>query len=205
MSDTRSHVILRYMKFDDIDQVVELDHLSFTNPWPARAYRYELTDQSRSKMFVLEQGGVTRQSNGTRPQYWLRWITGRSVVTGAPLVGYCGYWKVVDEAHISTIAVHPDWRGKKLGELMVWSMIRQAIRDEAAKITLEVRISNSVAQSLYRKYGFVVAGRRKRYYRDNNEDAYTMALMSLHEQTYRDMLVKYGRELAGLLRVTDRI
>ena len=205
MPDARLYVILRYMTSHDIDQVVDLDHLSFPTPWSARTYRYELTDGSRSKMFVLEQGNVVPQPTDAKPHSLIQWFVNQPARPRIPLLGYSGYWRVVDEAHISTIAVHPNWRGRKLGELLVWSMIRQAIRQRAKKITLEVRASNSIAQSLYYKYGFEIAGRRKGYYRNDGEDALTMAVVSLHERAYREMMVEYGKKLAMCLRVTDKL
>jgi ribosomal-protein-alanine N-acetyltransferase len=90
------------------------------------------------------------------------------------VLGYGGFWAIVDEAHISTIAVHPDWRGRGLGAMVLAALIDTAILRGAAEVTLEVRVSNEIAQNLYRRYGFVEVGRRKKYYRDNNEDALIM-------------------------------
>jgi len=82
---------------------------------------------------------------------------------------------MVDEAHISTIASHPDWRRNGVGELLLVAMIESAAEMGAGVVTLEVRASNQGAQSLYRKYGFEQVGLRKRYYSDNNEDALIMS------------------------------
>ena len=202
MSDSRPHVILRHMTLADVDQVVALDHLSFPTPWPARTYRYEINDTSRSLMFALEPANITPLPRV--PRSLAKWITGQRANVSTPLLGYSGCWKIADEAHISTIAVHPDWRGKKLGELLVWSMIRQAIRRGATKVTLEVRVSNTVAQNLYTKYDFKIVGTRRGYYRSDGEDAYTMLAAPLNGP-YRNMMVEHGRELARCLRVTDRL
>lgn len=203
MSDYRPRVVLRSMTLADIDEVVVLDKLSFPTPWPARTYRYELVNNERSTMLVLEHDDPTvRSRNGNGLGSWLKRFSGETL-SPRNLVGYAGMWHIADEAHISTIAVHPDWRGNKLGELLLWSMIRRAIQKDARLVTLEVRVNNDVAQNLYRKYGFEVMGRRKGYYRDNGEDAYMMGVTPL-DQPYRQQLVEFGRALQGHVRVIDR-
>lgn len=208
MADPRPQVILREMTLDDIDQVYDLDKLSFPTPWPMRTYRYEIEDNEHSCMFVLEPVGVAPIPAQTHtPTLWERLIglggNGNGHRTLPFLCGYSGMWHIADEAHISTIAVHPGWRGKQLGELLVWCMIRQAMLQQAAQVTLEVRVSNTLAQALYRKYNFEVMGLRKGYYRDNGEDAYMMAVVRLDE-AYRDQLNGFGQELARRVRVVDR-
>ncbi len=91
-----------------------------------------------------------------------------------PMVGYAGVWLMVDEAHVTTIGVHPDHRGRGAGELLFLGLVDIAEQMRALRMTLEVRVSNTGAQALYRKYGFENAGVRKRYYSDNGEDAYIM-------------------------------
>jgi ribosomal-protein-alanine N-acetyltransferase len=96
------------------------------------------------------------------------------IVKPCPVLGYAGGWLLVDEIHVSTIAVHPLWRGRGLGELLLISLLERGAELDALRATLEVRISNLAAQGLYQKYGFQIVSRRKRYYADNNEDAYIM-------------------------------
>ena len=100
------------------------------------------------------------------------------------MVGYGGFWALGDEAHISTIAVRPDWRGYGLGELLLAAMIDLAASLKARFVTLEVRASNLVAQNLYRKYLFEQAGLRRRYYRDNDEDALIMTTPRIDDRTF---------------------
>jgi ribosomal-protein-alanine N-acetyltransferase len=208
--DGRLAVVIRRMAAPDIDQVVTLDRLSFTNPWPPRTYHYEVRNNTRSNMYVLEPGdGTSRPGPASTQQGWLERLIkpdGNNNNNGQssppPLIGYCGFWQIADEAHISTIAVHPDWRGYKLGELQLWSMIRHALRRQANKVTLEVRVSNTLAQNLYVKYGFEVVGRRRAYYSDNKEDAYNMLVGPL-DDAYHARMVEWGRALAQRLRVTD--
>ena len=116
-----------------------------------------------------------------RPSFWQR-LFGRNgnkatdvaTVERQPVVGYGGLWLMVDEAHISTLASHPHWRGRGIGELLLLAMLDGAAEIGGNVVTLEVRVSNISAQKLYRKYGFEVVGRRKGYYSDNGEDAFIM-------------------------------
>jgi ribosomal-protein-alanine N-acetyltransferase len=164
---------LRYMTTADIAQVVMIDNQSFDPPWSARSYAYDIREASHSHMVVLERHTPAPPAPG-----WRRWLHG----WGAPrsdqrqIVGYGGLWHIVDEGHISTIASHPAWRGCGFGELVLAGMVRKAITLGAAYIVLEVRVSNHIAQNLYLKYGFYTSGTKRRYYRNNNEDAYEMRL-----------------------------
>jgi ribosomal-protein-alanine N-acetyltransferase len=154
-------------------------------------------------MIVLEDGRLARSPNGSGVSNWLKRISGEGA-SHPPLIGFSGMWHIADEAHVSTIAVHPEWRGYKLGELLLWNMVYRAIREDARLVTLEVRVGNRIAQNLYRKYGFEIMGRRKGYYRDNGEDAYMMGVTPLDDD-YRRKLIQYGRELAQHLRITNQL
>ncbi|MBC7256102.1 MAG: ribosomal protein S18-alanine N-acetyltransferase, partial [Chloroflexi bacterium] len=110
-----------------------------------------------------------------------------------------GYWRVVDEGHICTLAVRQAWRGRGLGELLLLSLIEHALSSGIEMMTLEVRVSNAVAQSLYQKYGFERLGRRKGYYGDNGEDAWIMSTGSIRAEAYRHMLAE--RKAALLTRL----
>jgi ribosomal-protein-alanine N-acetyltransferase len=112
-----------------------------------------------------------------------------------PVVGFAGMWMMVDEAHVSTIASHPDWRGRSVGELLLLSLLREGQRRQAIFATLEVRVTNIVAQNLYRKYGFEEVGRRKRYYHDNGEDALIMTVMNFTEPLYHAQLDALEKKL----------
>jgi len=108
-------------------------------------------------------------------------------------------WIMLDEAHITTIGVVPEHRGRSLGELLFVTLLDEAARRKARWVTLEVRVSNASAQSLYRKYGFTQQGLRKRYYSDNGEDAHIMWSPSLHEsetrERYRELRAELERKL----------
>jgi ribosomal-protein-alanine acetyltransferase len=114
----------------------------------------------------------------------------------APIIGFAGMWMAYDEAHVTTIGVEPNYQGQGLGELLLLCMVDEAIARGASWLTLEVRVSNTPAQTLYRKYGFTVQGTRKRYYSDNHEDALIMWSRALSDPDYRASIERRRRALA---------
>ncbi|ANU15127.1 Ribosomal-protein-S18p-alanine acetyltransferase [Planococcus halocryophilus Or1] len=138
----------RKMTVEDIDVVYEIEKLSFTLPWTKDAFYNEMNINEHAYYVIAE--------------------------TDEGIVGYCGMWLVMDEAHVTNIAIHPDHRGKKLGGGLMEAAIETAKAQGAVLMTLEARVSNTVAQNLYRKLGFKNGGIRKRYYTDNYEDAIVM-------------------------------
>jgi ribosomal-protein-alanine N-acetyltransferase len=129
-------------------------------PWPERSYHFELTQNENSILWVAE---ALCDPPGMAPH-----ITGMIVV-----------WLVVDEAHVATLAVHPDFRGQGLSKKLLALGLRSAILRGAIDSTLEVRASNLVAQKLYAQFNYLIVGQRPRYYRDNNEDALLMTVKGL--------------------------
>ena len=146
---------IRPMQLEDIAQVRTIDQLSFSMPWPESAYRYELSENKFSRCWVAEL--VTAEGSNK-------------------IAGMVVEWLIIDEAHIATIAVHPDQRGQGIGRALLITALENAIRLGMGQVTLEVREGNLVAQNLYRRFGFVEVGRRARYYRDNQEDALIMTV-----------------------------
>ncbi len=144
------------MTLEDIPAVLDIDRVSFPNPWPERSYRYELKENPAAQLFVttLEDGNV---------------------------VAYLGYWLIGDEVHISTFAVKPEFRMQGVGEDLLRHSLASAVERGARIATLEVRKSNEAAITLYEKLGFEVVGNRKGYYRDNNEDAILMTLYGISD------------------------
>jgi ribosomal-protein-alanine N-acetyltransferase len=180
-----------HMQVPDLRQVMDIEREAFPSPWPASAYRYEITQNELSTYLVLKlrQPAPPRRGGVIPP---LR----KSV---EPVLAYGGFWMIVDEAHISTIAVHQKWRGRGLGEMVLVGLIDAAILRGAVEATLEVRVSNLVAQNLYHKYAFVQVGRRKGYYHDNREDALIMTTPRVDEagftEQYRQLKVELQQEL----------
>ena len=166
------------MQVADLRQVMDVERLAFPSPWSVAAYRHEITRNELSTYLVLRIRDVARLGSG------LRWPCPRARRPSLPILGYGGFWLLVDEAHISTLALHPDWRGRGLGEMLLVALIDAAILRGAKEVTLEVRLSNAVAQSLYSKYGFAQVGRRKGYYHDNGEDALIMTTPRVDEPRF---------------------
>lgn len=146
------------LSIDDTDDIVELDKKCFPTPWSASAYLTEVHNSSAYYIVAKTDGRI---------------------------VGYAGMWLIMDEAHITTIGVDPDYRGKKVGERMLIDMLRAAVQNGAARATLEVRKQNLAAQNLYLKYGFEIVAIRRGYYTDNNEDAFVMWTKDMQQPEYR--------------------
>jgi ribosomal-protein-alanine N-acetyltransferase len=202
MSQSSPFVVVP-MEEADIPEVVQIDVLSFSTPWQTEAYRRELTQQA-SHFFVARwreeaEGRRTTDDGPLAVVRRLSSIVRRQNHRPPPRVlGYGGLWLWLDEAHISTIAVHPEWRGQGIGELLLIALLERSIVLNAMQCTLEVRMSNEVAQKLYRKYGFDYAGTRRHYYRDNNEDAYIMtvpALDAAYARRLADLRARLGQRL----------
>lgn len=141
-------LVFRSMKVEDIDTVCRIEQESFPTPWTAGAFYNELTNNHFARYIIMEWDGE--------------------------IAGYAGMWLIMDEAHITNIAVRAPYRGKKLGERLLTELKGTAGVQGAKRITLEVRVTNYVAQGLYKKLGFQSVGVRKGYYTDNNEDALIM-------------------------------
>lgn len=161
--------VLRYMHLTDIREVVVIDRLSFKPAWSEKSYQYEVSKAPATHMLVMQ----AVVDSGSR---WRKFIRPFNPATGGKILGYGGLWIIADEAHISTIASHPDERGKGIGEAILACQIQKSIQMNCSYIVLEVRVSNQVAQNLYHKYEFQIVDRRSNYYHDNHEDAYDMRL-----------------------------
>lgn len=144
---------IRRMTVEDIPSVVALDQMSFSLPWPERSFRFELTENPASRCWVVEQDGR--------------------------IAGMLVAWMLVDEAHIATIATHPDFRRRGIARNLLAYALRYMSREGAVTSFLEVRESNTAAQEMYRQFGYEAVGRRKRYYKDTDEDAILMTLNGL--------------------------
>lgn len=140
--------IVRPMLIDDLKAILEIERDSFSTPWSLEAFKTELIDNEYARYLCLEFEGQ--------------------------VIGYMGLWFILDEGHITNIAITPNHRGKKWGEFLMRSVIEKMAEQGMERMTLEVRISNNPAQSLYKRLGFTVAGVRKGYYADTGEDAMIM-------------------------------
>ena len=173
----RAEVTIRHMQEADLERVREIDRLSFSLPWPERAYETELRENQHSISMVAEK------------------VTGDGP---AQVVGVVVAWMVVDEVHVATISVHPEQRGQGISRLLLAQVLEEGIRRKAILATLEVRAGNHAAQALYQRFGFKVVGDRPRYYLDNQEDALIMTADLMEERlpgvSYLEWLRERGYE-----------
>ncbi len=142
-------ITYRKMTLEDIDQVLLIEEEAFAHPWTREAFEHEMTTNLYSYYLVAE----TEEKD---------------------IVGYCGMWIVMDESHITNVAVAERMRGHRIGEGLMREAIRIVKEQQGVLMTLEVRVSNTVAKNLYYKLGFQDGGIRKNYYTDTQEDALVM-------------------------------
>ena len=140
-------IAIRAMTAADTAAVIELDMLSFSQPWPKNAFEVELTNEG-ARCWVADADGK--------------------------LAGALVFWRVLDEAHLATIAVHPAFRRRGVARLLLRTAMDAAYAEGARIYHLEVRAGNEAAQKLYKEFGFEIVGRRMRYYQDTGEDAVLM-------------------------------
>lgn len=202
------------MTMADLPRVVEIERQAYTTPWPPSAYRRELQENRMAHYIVvrdtllkpLEPAAAPREEQ--RKPFPLSLLPARIPPIMSPdvanIVGFSGLWHMINEAHITTIAAHPDYRGRGVGELMLSSLIGIAYTVQARYVTLEVRVSNYVAQNLYRKYGFSQTGVRRRYYSDNHEDAFVMSTENITSVEYRERFAELCARLLTRLEADDK-
>jgi [ribosomal protein S18]-alanine N-acetyltransferase len=159
------------MRSADISAVHAIERASFPLPWPSYAFRQELENNRLAHYLVVR--------------------------AGEEIVAYAGIWMMIDEAHITTFAVLPEWRRQRIGARLLIALMDLAIRLGAREATLEVRLSNLPARRLYEAFGFRPVGVRPRYYSDNSEDALIMTTEPLAEDSMRDRLQTVRRRVAA--------
>jgi ribosomal-protein-alanine N-acetyltransferase len=164
-------VRIEAMRSSDIPAVHAIERASFPLPWPSYAFRQELENNRLAHYLVVR--------------------------AGQEVVAYAGIWMMIDEAHITTFAVLPEWRRQRIGARLLLALMDLAIRLGAREATLEVRLSNLPARRLYEAFGFRPVGVRPRYYSDNGEDALIMTTEPLAEDTMRDRLETVRRRVTA--------
>lgn len=140
--------VIEPMKVEDVEAVLEIERASFATPWSRLAFLSELLENERAVYLVAREG--------------------------EQVVGYIGMWRILDEGHITNLAVHPDLRQQGIGRRLLETLCNLSMAKGLRRLTLEVRVSNHVAQRLYQSFGFLTAGVRPGYYQDNREDALIM-------------------------------
>ena len=163
-------VFLSPMRLEDVEHVSRLERRCYTLPWSSGAY---VTEVGNSSAFYV----VAKDADGV-------------------LLGYGGIWVIMDELHVTTLAVDPAARGRKVGERLLLALLREGLNRGAARATLEVRERNAAAHALYVKYGFEDVAVRKNYYSDNNENAIIMWANNLCSPEYQALLADHTRRLS---------
>ncbi|MGA2533485.1 MAG: ribosomal protein S18-alanine N-acetyltransferase [Candidatus Aminicenantales bacterium] len=153
MSPDDGRFFIRRMKEDDLPAVRTIEALSFSNPWSDSTFLGEIQNTPVSFPLVV----VRKPSD--------------------KVIGYIIYWHIREDVQVNNIAVHPDFRGKGIGEALMRHVIEKVRKNGATFMTLEVRLSNAAAVTLYKKLGFDILGTRKNYYTNPDEDAYLMGLV----------------------------
>ena len=142
-----TEVTMRRMNEIDVDGVLAVEEQSFTTPWSRAGFVAEMKNELSYYLVMIKNGKI---------------------------IGYAGMWVIVDEAHVTNVAILPEYRGQKLGEKLMAELIKHAKNRGAISMTLEVRTTNATAQGLYEKFGFSSRGIRRNYYTDTQEDALIM-------------------------------
>lgn len=220
--------VVEPMRVEHIPAVSAIERLAFPQPWPHNAYRRELQENRMAHYIVARNLGRVEVLATEAPAIDLprgdglfdriaRFLRSEREARegGHPaelrttelrtIVGYAGLWIMTDEAHVTTIASHPAVRGQGLGELLLLGLIDRALAQRARWLTLEVRVSNGVAQKLYQKYTFKEMGVRRRYYSDNGEDALVMWTDALDSATFLEALRTNERKLADRMGAEIRL
>lgn len=155
---------IRWMTLEDIDQVLEIEALSFKTPWLRASFENELlmNNLARYMVCIVDDDGTSHR-DGTIASH-----------RNGTIAGYIGCWHIVDEGHITNIAVHPNFRRHGIGKALIEELMGYARSQKIESLTLEVRVTNEPAIKLYQHYGFKSAGVRPKYYQDTNEDALIM-------------------------------
>jgi ribosomal-protein-alanine N-acetyltransferase len=150
---------IKIAKMDEqyLPQIMTIERASFANPWTEKAFLGEMKENSFAYYIVCIDDSAAAEGENARE-----------------IIGYTGMWTILDEIHITTIAVREDWRGRRIGELLIKYLLQVGRAKGAINATLEVRPSNIPAQRLYERLGFKAYGVRKKYYQDNGEDALIM-------------------------------
>ena len=171
--------ILANMEKSDVSKVVELDAISFgRHHWDSSSFYSELQNN-------LAHYYTAKDENGN-------------------ILGYIGFWLIFEEAHITNVSVHPDYRRKKIAQILLKEMIQCCYDNMVKFITLEVRVSNIAAISLYEKFGFKSVGVRKGYYQDNNEDAMIMFTNNIFYSQFKENYAKITEDLDGVVTDYDK-
>ncbi len=191
------------MRKEDVTQVNEIDREAFSTQWPPPNYKHELENQLARYIVTCDETKAVEKVGRVCPEKGLSGLMSRvkrwfnrtrffSDELASPdrpyIIGFAGIWVMADEAHITNIAVRKCYQRRGVGELMLMHLIDLTQEMKAETMTLEVRVSNTAAQSLYHRYGFTQVGLRRGYYTDNREDALLMSTQNINSVSFQARL-----------------
>ncbi|WP_066376640.1 MULTISPECIES: ribosomal protein S18-alanine N-acetyltransferase [unclassified Anabaena] len=157
-----SNLKFKSLTLEDINAILELDQACFGGLWTMEGYQRELDSPNSDLLGIFSPNSSSK------------------------LLGMGCFWSILDEAHITIVAVHPQYQRRSLGQALLYFLLQTAGDRGLERATLEVRASNLAAISLYQKFGFKTAGRRRRYYQDNGEDALILWLSDLQAPSFAE-------------------
>jgi ribosomal-protein-alanine N-acetyltransferase len=191
---------IRLMRAEDIAQVMDIERGSFPSMWPQTVYQRELKNKMSRYLVAYEPideepvEAEVGDGPGVRGLV-RRFLGGLPKQPDERVLGMVGLWCVMGEGHVVTIAVRPEYRRQGIGEVLLVAVLEAALEAGQDEVTLEYRISNQAARSLYDKYGFNQVGVRARYYSDNHEDAVLMTTPPLRSTAFRRLIAERLSEL----------
>lgn len=178
MARMREVVTIKKMTPEDIDEVMQIEASAYgDHHWSKSSFMSEITNDLAYYYTLHNEEGL--------------------------IVGYAGCWHILEEAHITTIAIHPDYRKRKYAQSLLYKVIKDCYADKIKYITLEVRVSNEPAINLYTKYGFSSFGSRKGYYQDNNEDALIMWTKNIFFDEFKIPYEKLIKSLGEQITINE--
>ncbi|NES83517.1 MAG: ribosomal protein S18-alanine N-acetyltransferase [Moorea sp. SIO2B7] len=186
---TLAQLNLKPPKAEQLTQVVELDNLCLGGIWTLEGYKREL-ESPNSSLFVLSMPILLADKMSD------------TEAKTEKIIGFGCFWAILEEAHLTILAIHPDNQGQGLGQLLLCTLFREAVERNLERATLEVRESNQVALSLYQKFGFKIAGRRKGYYQKTGEDALILWRGDLNKPEFEQNLATWQEKVHKKLAKT---
>ena len=183
---------IKAVTFAEVDEVVALDRICLGGLWQKEAYGREI-DSDKSTLIALHlSDAATSAAYSTLASRY------RSLIIGMGCL-----WSIVDEAHITLLAIHPDYRRQGLGQLLLFELLKDAIARKLAWATLEVNENNLAAVNLYQKYGFQIAGKRKNYYQPAGDDALVLWLKNIQQNDFKTKLAGWQQQLNKRLSINS--
>jgi len=195
---------MRLMGKEDIAQVTQINREAFPTEWPPADYRHEMQNRLAHYIVIYDEGknidktevkaSIEKDLTGLASRLRQLFSHHRFSSDKLPpsnrhyIIGFAGFWVMADEAHITSIAVREAYHRQGIGKLLLLAIINLATELKARVITLEVRASNIIAQSLYTKYGFTRVGIRHGYYTDNREDGIVMSIEDINTASFQTHL-----------------